>query len=147
MSVNKYNGEHYCDPTAYEAMTIIEKDIAEERKRKEQRKYMPKVYICSPFSGDIKNNIRKARYYCHFAVKQGYIPYASHLFFPQFLSDDNPKERELGIFMGMIFLDGCKECWVFGNKISVGMEAEISRAKKRDIPIRYFSEDCVEVVE
>ena len=63
--------------------------------------------------------------YCAFAVKSGYIPYASHLFFPQFLSDDNPKERELGIFMGTVFLDGCKECWVFGNTISEGMENEI----------------------
>ena len=66
-------------------------------------------------------------------------------FFPQFLSDDNPKERELGIFMGTVFLDGCKECWVFGSNISSGMAAEIRRAERKDILVRYFDENCVEV--
>ena len=27
MSVNKYNSEGYIDPTAYEALTIIEKEV------------------------------------------------------------------------------------------------------------------------
>ena len=144
MSISKFNAERYYDPTTYEALTNIER---EERlqKRKQQRPYMPKVYICSPFSGDTKLNIRNARRYCAFAVKSGYIPYASHLFFPQFLSDDNPKERELGIFMGTVFLDGCKECWVFGSNISSGMAAEIRRAERKDILVRYFGENCVEV--
>lgn len=141
------NIEGYPDPTAGEAFAQIAR---EERKRKrsemqQKRKYMPKIYICSPFSGDTQANIEKARRYCSFAVDRGYIPYASHLFFPQFMSDDDPEQRALGLFMGMVYLDGCKECWVFGDTVSAGMEAEISRAKKRGIPLRYFTEQCKEV--
>ena len=61
------------------------------------------------------------------------------------MSDDDPEQRELGLFMGMVYLDGCKECWVFGDTVSAGMETEISRAKKRGIPLRYFTEQCKEV--
>lgn len=113
--------------------------------KKQKRKYLPKIYVCSPFAGDTQRNIEKAQRYCAFAVNQGYIPYASHLFFPQFMRDDDPEQRELGLFMGMVYLDGCKECWVFGDTISKGMAAEIERAKKRGIILRYFTEQCEEV--
>lgn len=45
MSVDKFNSEGYYDPTAYEAMSISEK---EERAL---RAFRPIVYICSPFAG------------------------------------------------------------------------------------------------
>ena len=35
--------------------------------------------------------------------------------------------------------------WVFGSTISKGMAAEIEKAEKRDMPIRYFTEQCEEV--
>ena len=88
MSVNKYNSEGYYDPTAYEALTIIDREISQRRYTR-PRRYMPKVYICSPFRGDVANNVIKTRAYCSFAVKQGRIPYASHLLFPQFMSDSD----------------------------------------------------------
>lgn len=43
MSINKFNSEGYYDPTAYEAMTAVEK---EERAL---RAFRPIVYICSPY--------------------------------------------------------------------------------------------------
>jgi len=143
MSVNKYNAERYADPTAYEAITAV---LAEDTvKRREQSKYRPKVFIASPFAGDTERNIINARRYCAFAVKRGYIPFAPHLLFPQFLDDGNAEQRRLGLLMGKVFLDGCKEVWVFGGVISSGMEEEISRANKRGIPIRYFTDRCEEV--
>ena len=48
MSISKFNAERYYDPTTYEALKNIERE--ERIKRKQQRPYMPKVYICSPFS-------------------------------------------------------------------------------------------------
>lgn len=51
----------------------------------------PIVYICSPYTGDIKANVENARRYCRFAADTGYIPMAPHLLFPQFLDDANPK--------------------------------------------------------
>lgn len=141
------NSEGYPDPTPHEALKNIARQENEAKRAsvKQEKKYLPKVYICSPFAGDTRNNIEKARRYCAFAVERGYIPYASHLFFPQFLKDDDPEQRGLGLFMGLVYLDGCRECWVFGDMVSDGMAAEIERAKKRGILLRYFTEQCEEV--
>ena len=143
MKVNKFNAEGYADLTAYEAMTAVL--AAETKEKQEQSKYRPKVFIASPYAGDVESNIRKARDYCSFAVKSGYIPFAPHLLFPQFLDDTVPEQRNLGLFMGKVFLDSCKEVWVFGDVISSGMEEEICRANHRGIPIRYFNDRCEEV--
>ena len=141
------NSEGYPDPTPGEALENIarQEQTGKRACMKQKKKYLPKIYVCSPFAGDIEGNIEKARSYCAFAVKQGYIPYASHLFFPQFMSDEDPVQRELGLFMGLVYLDGCRECWVFGDAVSSGMAAEIKRAKKRGIVLRYFTEQCEEV--
>ena len=39
----------------------------------------------------------------------------------------------------------CAEVWVFGDRISAGMEAEIRRAKWKSYRLRYFTENCEEV--
>lgn len=139
MSIDKYNSEGYYDPTAYEAMSIIEK---EERTL---RAFRPIVYICSPFSGDVEGNVKAAQGYSRHAVDNGYIPIAPHLLFPQFLNDDNPTERQLGLFFGNALMSKCSEIWVFGNTISAGMEAEIKRARWKNYRLRYFTESCEEV--
>lgn len=139
MGVSKFNSEGYYDPTAYGALSVIE---AEE---KALRAFRPIVYICSPFSGDVDGNIAAAQRYSRFAVDKGYIPIAPHLLFPQFLNDDDPKERQLGLFFGNALMSKCAEVWVFGSTISAGMEAEIKRAKWKDYRLRYFNENCEEV--
>lgn len=140
MAISKYNSEGYFDPTAYEALSNIE--VVERNKR-----YRPLVYICSLYSGDIAKNIENARRYCRFAIVKNYIPIAPHLLFPQFLNDYNETERELGIFFGNVLMSHCAEVWVFGDRISKGMGAEIERAKRKNYKIRYFSNELREVVE
>mgnify|MGYP002516979555 FL=1 len=139
MSVDKFNSEGYYDPTAYEAMSTVEK---EERAL---RAFRPIVYICSPYAGEIEKNVKAAQEYSHFAVEKGYIPIAPHLLFPQFLNDANPRERQLGLFFGNALMSKCSEVWVFGSRISAGMEAEINRAKWKNYRLRYFTETCEEV--
>ena len=139
MSINKLNSEGYYDPTAYEAMTLVEK---EERAL---RAFRPIVYICSPFSGDVEGNIASAQRFSRFAVDKGYIPIAPRLLFPQFLNDNDPKERQLGLFFGNALMSKCAAVWVFGSIISPGMAAEIKRAKWKDYRLRYFNENCEEV--
>ena len=141
MNINKFNSEGYYDPTTYEALSSIEN---EERSL---RTFRPIVYICSPYAGDVETNVQKARRYCRFAVDKGYIPIAPHLLFTQFLNDDNPKERQLGIFFGNAVMSKCSEVWVFGDRISDGMEAEIKRAKRKNYRLRYFNEDLEEVMK
>lgn len=141
MNINKFNSEGYYDPTTYEALSSIEN---EERSL---RTFKPIVYICSPYAGDVETNVQKARRYCRFAVDKGCIPIAPHLLFTQFLNDDNPKERQLGIFFGNAVMSKCSEVWVFGEHISNGMEAEIKRAKWKNYRLRYFNEDLEEVMK
>lgn len=141
MSINKFNSEGYYDPTAYEALTAVEQE------EKAAKVFRPLVYICSPYSGNVENNVKSARRYSRFAVEMGYIPFTPHLLYPQFLDDDNPAERSLGLLFGNVLMSKCAEVWVFGSYISAGMEAEIERAKRKKYTIRYFSDDCKEVLE
>ena len=89
----------------------------------------------------------RAKRYMRFAMIKGAIPFAPHLLYPQVLDEDDPSERELGLFFGMVWLGKCDELWVFGRHISCGMEREIAKAKKRGIPVRRFSDVCEEVLE
>mgnify|MGYP001025902646 FL=1 len=140
MSNDYRNSEGYPDPTAGEALSQIA-----VKEKQSLRAFRPIVYICSPFSGDVEGNVANARRYSRFAVDKGYIPIAPHLLFPQFLDDNNPAERELGLFFGNALMSKCAEVWVFGSRISSGMEAEIERAKWKDYRLRYFTEECQEV--
>ena len=94
MGISKYNSEGYHDPTVYEALSHIEKEEKAVR-----RVYRPLVYICSPYAGDVKQNVNMARVYSRFAVKNTCIPLTPHLLYPQFMDDGSPAERELALFM------------------------------------------------
>ena len=151
MKSNRRNSEGYKDPTPYESLSNI---MAESKAALRQtprstsvrtRYYRPLVYICSPYSDDILNNERKARVFCRFAVRRGAIPLAPHLHYPQFMDENSPAERELGLFFGLVLLAKCEQMWVFGEKISRGMSREIAKAESKGIPVRYFTEDCEEV--
>ena len=93
---------------------------------------------------DEARNTENAIRYCRFAVDSGAIPLAPHLFLPSFMSE--AEERDEAMFMNMVFLGKCEQLWVFGDKITAGMAAEIAKAEKRQMPIRYFNEDCEEKV-
>ena len=80
MGISKYNSEGYHDPTVYEALSHIEKEEKAAR-----RVYRPLVYICSPYAGDIEQNVNMARVYSRFAVKNTCIPLTPHLLYPQFM--------------------------------------------------------------
>lgn len=140
MSNDYRNSEGYPDPTAGEALSRIAKN-----ERQSIRAFRPIVYVCSPYSGDVEANMAAARRYCRFAVDKSFIPIAPHLLYPQFLNDDDPNERELGLFFGNALMSKCAEVWVFGSRISSGMEAEINRAKWKGYRLRYFTEECQEV--
>lgn len=99
---------------------------------------MKKVFISSPFRGDVEGNSAKAAGYCRMAYEAGHLPIAPHLLFPQFLDEEKLKERTDGISMGMELLLGCDEIWVFGEATE-GMEQEIRFAVEHGIHI-WFKE-------
>lgn len=71
MGVDYRNPEGYVDPVPYQAISNMDK---------EQKRYMPMVYICSAYSGDVEYNVQKARTYSRYAVDVGAIPIAPHLY-------------------------------------------------------------------
>ena len=93
------------------------------------------IFVCSPLSGDIAENIRKATEYCRTVSDLGYIPIAPHVYFTQFLDDEVFEDREWGLRMGLGLLGRCDEIWVFGNTISKGMKSEIYAAQGLSIQI------------
>jgi hypothetical protein len=104
---------------------------------------MKLVYICSPYAGDIENNLRFARAACRYTVDQGYAPIAVHMLYPQILDDLVPAERKVGIDMGLRVLASCDEVWICGERISHGMGCEIAEAQRLGLPIRNISTEQI----
>ena len=136
--MDKYNAEGYKDLTAYEALRNIEKE-------EEQFSRLKLIYVCSPFAGNVEYNTSRAKGYSRYVMSKGFIPLAHHLLLPQFLDDEDKEEREMGLTYALFLLGKCDAIWVFGRKITNGMQGEIKRAKRYGIPIKYFNEGCEEV--
>lgn len=99
-----------------------------------------RVFICSPFRGEIEDNVKRAKECCRSAIFADVVPIAPHIYFTQFLDDTACEERELGIACGLELLDLCDEVWVYNeNGITEGMREEIEYAKQKGIPLIYKS--------
>ena len=144
MGIDKFNHEGYADPTTYEALTNIHR---EEVVADKKAAYLPLVYVCSPYAGDIENNVQNAKAYRRFAVDKNAIPITPHLLYPQFMNDCNETEREMAMHFNYVLLGKCTELWVFGGVVSRGMNREIGVAKKRRMKIRWFDHAMKEVNE
>ncbi len=70
-----------------------------------------RVAIESPLRGDMERNVAFCRNVCQYAVSRGYNPYAMHLFFPQFLDDNDDEDRRVGIECGLGWTDFAEEVW------------------------------------
>lgn len=97
---------------------------------------MRRVFIVSPFGGK-EYNREMALWLCQMAINEhGVAPFAAHLLYPQFLNEDTPGQRDLGILAGMSWQNVCDEVWVYADRgITEGMKQEIAQAKKRKKPI------------
>lgn len=140
MAYIERNHEGYYDPTASTALQTIERE-----ERAQRLGYMPLVYICSPYAGDVEQNVQNARRYSAFALMQKVLPVAPHLLFPQFMGEETEEIRELALHMGLILLSKCHEVWYFGDTVSEGMKKELNRARWRNMVVRHFTDDCTEV--
>ena len=111
---------------------------------------MQMIYVCSPYRPVAKNpeeakaelarNVERATKACQLLSIIGAVPIAPHIYFTTFLNDAFPKDRKRGMEMGAELLCKCDELWVFGDRISEGMEREIHQAKASDITVRYAPE-------
>lgn len=112
---------------------------------KPMNKDSPIVYICSPYSGDVEMNVKKAKAYSRLAVDRGFVPLTPHLFLPAFISEET--ERKLALSAGLRFLSACQEIWICGGTVSPGMRNEIEHAKALRIPARCIKEEEINVCD
>lgn len=105
----------------------------------------PLAFICSPYSGDVEQNLKIAKALSLWAVLNQYIPIAPHLLYPQFLDDKNHIQRELGMECSFHILKKCD--WIIfydSVKCSKGMEFERGFAIKHNIPFIYVSKNQIQ---
>lgn len=99
---------------------------------------MRRVFVCSPYRGDVARNVETARLACRYAMSclDG-APFAPHLVYPSILDDENPRDRELGMKAGMQWLRSADLVLVVrdGPEPSEGMRAEIALANFARIPL------------
>lgn len=109
-----------------------------------------KIFVCSPYrptskteecrKDELAANVTRAKNACRILTKLGFLPLAPHLYFTQFLKDEDAQERNTGMEFGMRWLEEADELWVFGSTISEGMAAEIEKAHELNKPVRNLPE-------
>lgn len=109
-----------------------------------------KIFVCSPYrptskteecrKDELMANINRAKTACRILTTLGFLPMAPHLYFTQFLKDEDAQVRNTGMKLGMRWLEDADELWVFGNTISEGMAAEIEKAHELNKPVRNLPE-------
>lgn len=97
---------------------------------------MKRIFVCSPYSGDVKANVALAVALCREVALRGDAPLAPHLYLPQALDDADPAERRLGMAAGVAWLQVADEIMIAGA-ISPGMHREIVAADQLGLPIRF----------
>ena len=105
---------------------------------------MRKVVIESPFAGPTEEiraaNIEYAKACCLDCLRRGETPYASHLIFPQFLDDDAPEQRRVGILAGLEWACTADATVVYTDLgMSKGMQLGIKHAEESGRPVEYRS--------
>lgn len=99
---------------------------------------MRRVWIESPYAGDIAANVEYARACVRDCLKRGEAPIASHLLFtqPGILRDEIPDERRLGMEAGFAWNAHAEACVVYTDRgISRGMRAGMDVAEQFGVPI------------
>jgi len=102
------------------------------------------AYVCSRYRADtgevFKSQLQVTEEISRTLVLGGYDIIAPHSYYPLFLDDDDETEREVGMKSALRLLSVCDVMFVhIGNRVSVGMEAEIQEAKSKNMDIRYFT--------
>ena len=93
------------------------------------------IQVCSPYSGDIAHNTEMAKLYCRHIISLGHIPFAPHLFFTQFLSEET--ERDIGMQLSMNMIGVAGLLAVFGEPTE-GMKQEIEYAEMIGVEVQYI---------
>lgn len=102
----------------------------------------------------LKANAEFVRLVCLRAVRQGWNPLASHIFYTEFLNDDDEQLRSLGIQLGIewgIHAQAVWACLREGEELSEGMAFALYRYEGLGKPIQiqrcHPDGELIEVIE
>lgn len=104
---------------------------------------MKVVYIAHPIGGDVENNVKKVLdIVAKLNISRNEIvPFAPYIVDVLSLDDSDPNDRKRGFLNNRHLFENCvEEVWLFGEKISAGMQTEIEWANELNIPIVDFME-------
>lgn len=97
-----------------------------------------RIYICSPYAGDVIMNKIRAKEWSKKVFELGYIPICVHIYLEDATGmHENKGDRDRLLKLGREFVEFCDELWIFGDRISEGMKGEIEYANRIGIPIYY----------
>lgn len=97
------------------------------------------IFVSSPYAPrglwTKADNVELAKKLCQVVVLLGHIPIAPHLLYPQFLDDENPVERDIGMMASLTLIPLCDELWYYPDRgLSLGMKEELEKADAELIP-------------
>jgi hypothetical protein len=96
------------------------------------------VILESPYAGDRATNITYAKRAMLDSLARGEAPFASHMLYTQFLNDEDPEQRALGINAGLAWLARAQASVVYTDMgISPGMLTGIERARLAGVPVEF----------
>lgn len=96
------------------------------------------VYIAHPIGGNVYGNIRSVlNIVRQLSRRNEVIPFAPYIVDVQALDDTVPEERALGFEHNKAFFNSgiIDEVWLYGGRISSGMQTEIEWANELNIPV------------
>ncbi|MEE9525562.1 MAG: cytidine deaminase [Candidatus Woesearchaeota archaeon] len=100
------------------------------------------VFIGHKLRGNIKRNIKEVQEILReiHRSKLDVIPCAPYLTCLQYLDDNKPKERRLGMQVNKFYIENrlVQKYWATGDELSKGMRQEVSFSLDNDIPVECF---------
>lgn len=97
-----------------------------------------RVYIASPYSGDVARNVAYAKAAMLDAIKRFESPIVPHLLYPEVLDDTDPKQRVIGLELAMAWIEPRTIRYLVAYEdygVSQGMSRELHHAQSVGVDI------------
>jgi hypothetical protein len=99
-----------------------------------------RVFLISPYSGDVERNLKYADKCQTFCFSSGWAPFAGHLQYTRVLDDSDEKDRSFGMTSAYEWLIVSELAVAFMDLgVSRGMHADLDAASRLKVPIQYLS--------
>ena len=95
------------------------------------------IYIAHPISGDVDANVKSVLDIVKALNMSGLpiVPFAPYIVDVLALDDNIPEQRARGFENNKQLFNFIDEVWLYGGRISSGMQTEIDWAKELNIPV------------